>query len=170
MPRFRIVAHALLLLALTCTGCLVLDTIEFEDEINYPFLILYTDPQYGLESVCAGKTQPFSVTVWDPNETSASHSDIEARLFFFPNTNPNTSGTLISNCTTTQHSSFSDNFETGATVTLECGGKVIDEDQIDTLVKFELRVSDLGWANNETAKQGANTAEVLWFLRVENCN
>ncbi len=174
MTRFRIAAITFALLTLSCVGCLVIDTIEFSDEINYPLEILTFTPQYSLKSVCTNETQIFSATVWDPNEPDARYSDMRAKLLFFDDSNPNAEGQAF-DCVAPRAPSTlidtSEDYEIGALIYLECelSGAFIGSES-DVLITAKLRISDLGFANSTTPKRDAHTAEVTWFLRTENCN
>ena len=57
-----------LALALLAGGCIVTDTIQFDDAVNHPPEVLLVEPLNEYIATVCQETQQFTITVWDPDE------------------------------------------------------------------------------------------------------
>ena len=77
--RLGLGGMVLLLSSLLLPGCLVTDTIEFEDAVNHPPLVVASTPR-GTHSFCPGDAASFFVVVEDLDEDDAYDTDMRGLI------------------------------------------------------------------------------------------
>jgi hypothetical protein len=160
---------ALCLCLLFSAGCAVTDTIEFEDAVNSPPMVISSTPRGLSLAVYADGDQTFSVVIQDPDEDDANNTDVAARLFLnnayfnnraYPCNPPREPPPLIGS---------PDDPSAGALIYIACTLQSGNLQDIPAGVQTEvtLEVSDLGYSAGNTVREGAHTVEVNWILEVE---
>lgn len=149
-------------------GCIVTDKIEFKDYVNNPPQVISIEPgnQY-IEFWCK-IPQSFAIVVWDPDKGDAY--TYAARLSMWINPSSTSSNPVSKECVVTELATAGEQVEeykTGVQLNVACE---IDLQQYqglqeDTLLLFQVQVSDLGY-NQSALPTGARTAEVVWVRQV----
>lgn len=163
-------AAVVVALATLAAGCIVTDTIGFEDAVNHPPEVLLVEPLNDYISTVCQETQQFTITVWDPDEKDAASYGAKISLWL----NPTATGSedVIKDCdisrvaTTTGEATTE--YETGVQMFVDCKLPLglytlgVGED----LLLVRVRVSDRGYSPSNKVSEGARVAEVIWVLEL----
>lgn len=160
----RITSLLAVVSALCAASCIVTDKIEFEDYVNNPPEVVYVDPSNKeIGFICKTK-QYFSVRIWDPDKGDVASYAARLNMYL-----PSTSDPVKKECgvvggATTEQL---EGYKTGVLIDVTCE---IDLQQYqgleeDTLLLFEVQVSDLGYSGPDPP-DGARTAEVVWISKI----
>lgn len=148
------------------SGCIVADKIEFDDAVNHPVSIQRIAPE---ETIIERYTDvTFTVAVTDKDVTGADPAENPiAGLLEVQVDDWNAATRTEDGCSDPVPETPADTDAEGPPVytvscTLNLNAFDVGE---DNLLQVRLIVSDLGF-NNRQPVPGANTAEVLWILRV----
>jgi hypothetical protein len=162
-------ASASLVLALiVATGCVVTDTIEFEDKVNYPMQVLFLSPANDeIELVCK-EHRTFTLKVWDPDEEDVATYD--SKIYLWPDPYKPIGKIEAGNCVVSELSGaeeVDETHKTGLQMTVTCDldltylGGVNEGDVMLT----KIIVSDRRFIQQELPDD-ARTAEVFWALEL----
>jgi hypothetical protein len=151
-------------------GCLVTDTIEFEDEVNRALEIVSSSPLEQIIETCPDDELAFEVTVRDPDEPDPLDSSIEALLSINLDVNGLEPPVELS-CDPPRSPLGSEDAEEpehGGLANLRCA---VDLSRLnvpsEALLPVTVRVSDLGFTSAKTPRQGAHVVEREWVLSIE---
>lgn len=176
---WTILAFSLLIPGVSALGCLVTDTIEFEDAINHPIEILDIFPGETILTVCDNQSVTFWVVLWDPDVEISKESAASAHLSMVADTKeqlrkvpssyrckPPSSPVVIP--------TRGKNKDKGALVYLSCSAE-LTQFNAGTLVEVTMTVSDLGFVSSTEpdVPRDANVANMRWTLKIEGreiCN
>lgn len=153
-------------MAALLAGCLVTDTIEFEDAINGPLEVVSASPAESLLRVCRDERRTFAVTVWDPDEDDAEQPALRARLTVDIDEDVSVAGECKVPTVGAPPAGQGDP-EMGAFLDVACTVNlgilsVSDGD----LLTARIELSDIGFGSADTIKEGAHGAVVTWVLEV----
>ena len=160
----------LCLLGLSEAGCVVTDKIEFDDAVNQPISIERDTPVDPIVSVSTSDNRNFTVTVWDwdvddPDPAQNSiEGKVEIRADYW-------STSVLRECNSLVLSSEETDTDVVDTslprFTIVCPVDLKQFDALEeSLVEVRIVVSDLGFFG-DTPRPNAQTAEMLWVLRVQ---
>ena len=172
-----VVAFSFLLWGAIVTGCLVTDTIEFEDAINYPPETIEVFPKEHILTVCDNQTLIFWALIWDPDVEDPSESPAAANLSLIADTSQAASGSCNPASRPIIYSERGENKEGGTLVYLSCSTKLTEFNQ-NSLIEVTMTISDLGFISranvgNPVPRPKANIITERWSLKVEDreiCN
>jgi hypothetical protein len=162
--RYRI---GLLCLALLVSSCVVTDEIEFQDKINMPPQLVWTEPVTDvLHMVDDDTRQTFTVQVWDPDEKDAN--SYEGMITIIEESNAvqprkTSDRSCIVNVDTPPDPS---EYDGGILVTFDCSVDFsLNATPVETTLIVEVDVSDRGFLGfpDEVAR-GANHIRVTWVF------
>jgi hypothetical protein len=165
--RSAVLAVTLVALA---SGCIVTDTIGFEDEVNHPPEVLLVEPLNEYISTVCQETQQFTLTVWDPDEADAA--SYAAKIYL--RLNPTVTGgwDVIKDCDISKVATATGEvvatYESGIQMSVNCqlplGLYTLGEGE--DLLLVQVRVSDRGYSPSNEVSEGARVAEVNWVLEL----
>ncbi|MDD5308225.1 MAG: hypothetical protein PHU25_12960 [Deltaproteobacteria bacterium] len=163
-PRAR--ATALLALFASGAGCVVTDTIEFEQGVNHPPEVVSLDPVNDHVITVCPDTQDFSLTVWDADE--ADVTTYEAKIFLSLDAYVPGNWNVKDDCVVTElaPSGAQEDATGGVSLNVACQ-LALDIYTIPpgALLFVMIQVSDLGYSH-KVVKEDARTADVVWVLEV----
>jgi hypothetical protein len=160
-PRAR--AAALAALCATGAGCIVTDTIEFQQGVNHPPEVVGLDPANDHVITVCPDTESFSLTIWDPD--AADVATYDAKVFLSLDAYVPGHWDVKNDCEITELAS-ADEAAGGISLNVAC--------QLDlfytnlgagALLFVMIQVSDLGYSHT-LVREGARTAEVVWVLEI----
>ena len=156
--------------AMACLGqlsCVVTDKIEFEDKINYPPEVTHYTPSGSIISVCSDDESVFIVHVWEPDEDNLDSLEMEGRLIL--DLDPSA---VYKKCRSPKElENASAQEEIGMVVLIECRIDLGQYNVVEnSLIPIQLQISDLGFTNADNVQTGANTVDLTWTFKVEECD
>jgi hypothetical protein len=163
-------AAAVLALVASGTGCIVTDTIEFEQKVNHPPQVVSLDPANDHVITVCPDTQNFSLTLWDADE--ADVTTYEAKVFLSLDAyQPGNWENVVRDCDVAQFAPSNADGETVSGVSLNVACQLpLDIYAIPgegSLLFVMVQVSDLGYGyGRNVVQEGARTAEVVWVLEI----
>jgi hypothetical protein len=171
---FRILLSAgfLVLSGLSLTGCIVTDTIEFDEATNHPPAVVESTPR-GIHSTCPGNDASFFVIVEDVDEDDANDTDMQGMLSLineidsiapYPCDDPRPPLIPISS-----DPEDSDGDRTLIQITCPISAELLAQIPYEVLTSVHLEVSDLGYVSGNTPREDAYVVQVDWVLEVERC-
>lgn len=162
-------SSALAVLALIiATGCVVTDTIEFEDKVNYPMQVLLLSPSNDEIALVCKEHRTFTLKVWDPDEGDVATYD--AKIYLWPDPYKPIGKIEGGNCGVAELAGteeVDETHETGLQMSVTCDldltylGGVNEGDGMLT----KIIVSDRRFIQQELPDD-ARTAEVFWALEL----
>jgi len=161
---------AAVVLAALAAGCIVTDTIGFEDEVNHPPEVLLVDPLNEYIATVCQVTQQFILTVWDPDEKDAA--SYGAKIYLRLNPTATGGWDVIKDCDVSNLASGTGETaaaqESGIQMSVNCqlplGLYTLGEGE--DLLLVQVRVSDRGYSPSNEVSEGARVAEVNWVLEL----
>lgn len=175
--RALISATVLLVLGVAQESCLVTDTIEFEDEINHPPVVVAYYPSQIILPVCHDdlKNRVFWLTLWDPDEDAPSQSESRGRLSVDLDSNPDTRNIADGKCDLPReppgYIGGEADLPTGTYLHVRCSIDLSDRTvPEDAILSVTMEISDLGYSSLNNPREGANTVERVWVFEVEQCD
>lgn len=158
---------------LLLTGCIVTDTIEFTDEVNYPPAVVASTPR-GLHSTCPGNDLSFFVIIEDVDEDDADDTEMQGMISLtneidsvapYPCDDPRPPYIPVSGGT-----NGSDDELPPIQITCPISAELLSQIPIGVLTGVHLEVSDLGYVSGNTPREDAYVVQVDWALEVEDCD
>lgn len=148
---------------MTHWGCVVTDAIEFEEKINNPPKITETDPSSEIiDTQCIDQQQwVYRLTVHDPDPGD----DMDARITIHNDPYDGQGNTFITSCSKEPNEGGEDDLRTHFNCTIN-NVESNAVSGVNYLVKAQ--VSDRGY-NGNILVEGAEVAEVIWFVDVITC-
>ena len=152
---------------LVFTSCVVTDEIEFQDKINMPPQLVWTEPVTDvLHMVDDDTRQSFTVQVWDPDKKDADSYEgmitiIEESNMVLPK--KTSDGSCIATVETSPDSS---EYDGGILVTFDCSVDFsLNATPVETTLIVEVDVSDRGFLGlPDEVAEGANHLRVTWVF------
>jgi hypothetical protein len=150
-------------------GCVVTDTIEFEDAINYPPVIVASTPRT-IRSFCQGDDQNFFVIVEDVDEDDPYDTEMQGLLSLtneidsiapYPCEDPRPPFVPVAN---------SDEDTTQIQITCPISAELLAQIPYGVLTTVHLEVSDLGYVSGNTPREDAYVVWADWVIEVEQCD
>jgi hypothetical protein len=167
--RLWVGVMALVLPSLLFTACVVTDSIEFEDAVNHPPVVVASTPR-GTVSVCRGDDQSFFVVMEDIDEDDPYDTDMRGLISLineidsippYPCNDPRPPVVPIGD--------DSDEDSTLIQITCPVSVRLLDLIPYGVLTTVHLEVSDLGYVSGDTPQEGAYVVQTDWVLEVESC-
>ncbi len=167
-------------------GCIVIDAIDFEKEVNYPPEIIRYNPSKSIISICVDAEtsyvvpdfQRFEVAVWDPDIEDPEDSQMAATLFLDYDPSPEVEDFRdVEICNDISKSKvdksvrvqYGEKLETGIIVEFECILDRFHSLKEEASYPIEFLVSDRGYIKRDQVKESGHTDEITWIFEVNRC-
>lgn len=146
------------------SGCLVTDTIEFEDARNGPMQLVDFDPEATfISSKESASNEGFIVTVWDSDDQTTADQRVAAQIISFADVyeNQSTGSCSLEEYSLNEDEGYGFNYE------FKCN-RAGDAYPVGTKITVTVRVSDRGFEKDPDdplkTKPGAHYVDVTWIV------